>query len=40
MIEAAGREPLVVLDAIARRMDAAIASGHGHEDLGVIAAAR
>jgi 3-hydroxyisobutyrate dehydrogenase len=33
MIEAAGDERLVVLPAIARRMDRAIANGHGHEDL-------
>jgi 3-hydroxyisobutyrate dehydrogenase len=38
MIEAAGAQPMVVLPAIAERMDEAIAKGHGHEDLGVIAA--
>jgi 3-hydroxyisobutyrate dehydrogenase-like beta-hydroxyacid dehydrogenase len=38
MIEAAGAQPMVVLPAIAQAMDQAIASGHGHEDLGVIAA--
>src|SRR5262249_10279245 len=38
MIEAAARQPLVVLPAIATRMDDAIAHGHGREDLGVIAA--
>lgn len=38
MIDAAGSEPLVVLDAIARRMDRAIADGHGQDDLGAIAA--
>jgi 3-hydroxyisobutyrate dehydrogenase-like beta-hydroxyacid dehydrogenase len=38
MIDAAGSEPLVVLDAIARRMDRAIADGHGKDDLGAIAA--
>ena len=38
MIEAAGAQPMVVLPAIAERMDDAIANGHGHEDLGVIAA--
>jgi 3-hydroxyisobutyrate dehydrogenase len=37
-LEQAGTQPLTVLPAIARRMDAAIAKGHGHEDLGVIAA--
>lgn len=39
MIEAAGSEPLVILPSIAERMDTAIADGHGHEDLGAIAAA-
>jgi 3-hydroxyisobutyrate dehydrogenase len=38
MIEAAGAQPMVVLPAIAQRMDEAIAGGHGHEDLGAIAA--
>ena len=38
MLDAAGSQPMVVLPAIADRMDQAIASGHGHEDLGVIAA--
>jgi 3-hydroxyisobutyrate dehydrogenase len=38
MLEAAGDEPLAVLPAIAKRMDDAIASGHGHDDLGAIAA--
>ena len=38
MIEAAGAQPMVVLPAIAQRMDEAIAKGHGHEDLGAIAA--
>ena len=38
MIEAAGAQPMVVLPAIAHRMDEAIAKGHGHEDLGAIAA--
>jgi len=38
MLEAAGSQPMVVLPAIAKRMDEAIAKGHGHEDLGVIAA--
>ena len=38
MLEAANGHPMVVLDSIAKRMDDAIAKGHGHEDLGVIAA--
>jgi 3-hydroxyisobutyrate dehydrogenase len=38
MIDAAGGQPLTVLPHIAKRMDAAIADGHGREDLGVIAA--
>ena len=38
MIEAAGKEPLVALPAIAEAMDRAIAKGHGREDLGAIAA--
>ena len=38
MIEAAGAQPMVVLPAIARRMDEAIAKGHGRDDLGAIAA--
>ena len=38
MIEAAGRQPLTVLPAIANRMDEAIARGHGAEDLAAIAA--
>jgi len=37
MIDAAGSEPLMVLPAIAQRMDQAIAKGHGREDLGAIA---
>lgn len=36
MLEAAGGERLVVLPAIARRMDRAIANGHGQEDLAAI----
>jgi 3-hydroxyisobutyrate dehydrogenase-like beta-hydroxyacid dehydrogenase len=36
MLEAAGDERLVVLPAIARRMDRAIANGHGREDLAAI----
>jgi 3-hydroxyisobutyrate dehydrogenase len=39
MLEAAGNEPLVALPSIARRMDQAIADGHGSDDLGAIAAA-
>jgi 3-hydroxyisobutyrate dehydrogenase len=38
MLEAAADQPLVVLPAIARRMDEAIANGHGADDLGAIAA--
>jgi 3-hydroxyisobutyrate dehydrogenase-like beta-hydroxyacid dehydrogenase len=38
MLEAADGQPTVVLPAIARRMDDAIAKGHGHDDLGAIAA--
>jgi 3-hydroxyisobutyrate dehydrogenase-like beta-hydroxyacid dehydrogenase len=38
MLEAADAAPTVVLPAIAARMDAAIANGHGHDDLGAIAA--
>jgi hypothetical protein len=38
MIEAAGAAPLAVLPAIARRMDEAIAKGHGKDDLGAISA--
>ena len=37
MLEAAGAEALVALPAIATRMDEAIASGHGKDDLGAIA---
>jgi 3-hydroxyisobutyrate dehydrogenase len=37
MLEAAGGQPLLVLPAIARAMDEAIARGHGHDDLGAIA---
>jgi 3-hydroxyisobutyrate dehydrogenase-like beta-hydroxyacid dehydrogenase len=39
MLGAAGAQPLVVLPAIARRMDEAIAGGHGRHDMGAIAAA-
>ena len=38
MIEAAAGQPLAVLPAIASRMDEAIATGHGQDDLGAIAA--
>lgn len=38
MLEAADRQPTVVLDSVARRMDDAIAKGHGADDLGAIAA--
>jgi 3-hydroxyisobutyrate dehydrogenase len=38
MLEAAQEHPMVVLPAIARRMDEAIAKGHGADDLGAIAA--
>ena len=38
MIEAAGSQPLAVLPAIAKRMDEAIAKGHGAHDLAAIAA--
>lgn len=37
MIEAAGQEALIVLPAIAARMDKAIAEGFGKQDLGAIA---
>lgn len=38
MLEAAGSELLVSLPSIAKRMDDAIAAGHGKDDLGAIAA--
>jgi 3-hydroxyisobutyrate dehydrogenase-like beta-hydroxyacid dehydrogenase len=38
MIDAAGHQPLTVLKSIAKRMDEAIAQGHGQDDLGAIAA--
>jgi 3-hydroxyisobutyrate dehydrogenase len=38
MLEAAGGQPMVVLPAIAARMDEAIERGHGRDDLGAIAA--
>lgn len=37
MIDAAGANPLAALPSIARRMDDAIAAGHGAHDLGAIA---
>lgn len=36
MIETAGERPLATLPAMAARMDALIAAGHGHEDLAVL----
>ena len=36
--QAADGQPLTVLPGIAKRMDDAIASGHGKDDLGAIAA--
>jgi 3-hydroxyisobutyrate dehydrogenase len=38
MLEAAGNQPMAVLPGIAKRMDEAIAKGHGRDDLGAIAA--
>jgi 3-hydroxyisobutyrate dehydrogenase len=38
MIEAAAAQPLTVLPGLAKKMDAAIANGHGKDDLGAIAA--
>lgn len=38
MMEAAGAEPLATLPGLAARMDAMIAAGRGHEDIGVISA--
>jgi hypothetical protein len=38
MIEAAGDQPLIVLPALAARMDAVIADGHGSDDFAAIAA--
>lgn len=37
MIESAGARPLAVLPAIAARMDALIAQGHGQDDLAILA---
>ncbi len=39
MIDAAGTKPLTLLPVIAKRMDEAIAAGHGKDDLGALAAA-
>jgi 3-hydroxyisobutyrate dehydrogenase len=38
MIESAGRQPLIVLPALAARMDEMIAAGHGRDDVAAIAA--
>ena len=38
MLESAGDQPLIVLPALAARMDELIAAGHGQEDLAAIAA--
>jgi 3-hydroxyisobutyrate dehydrogenase-like beta-hydroxyacid dehydrogenase len=38
MLDAAGGEPTIVLPALAKSMDRAIAAGHGHDDLAAIAA--
>lgn len=38
MLETAGDQPLATLPGLAARMDAMIAAGRGHEDIGVIAA--
>jgi 3-hydroxyisobutyrate dehydrogenase-like beta-hydroxyacid dehydrogenase len=38
MLEAANGQPMTVLPSIAKAMDAAIANGHGKDDLGAIAA--
>jgi 3-hydroxyisobutyrate dehydrogenase len=38
MLEAADGQPTVVLPAVAKKMDEAIANGHGADDLGAIAA--
>jgi 3-hydroxyisobutyrate dehydrogenase len=38
MLEAAGDQPLVILPALAARMDEVIAAGHGRDDLSAIAA--
>jgi 3-hydroxyisobutyrate dehydrogenase-like beta-hydroxyacid dehydrogenase len=38
MLEAGSGQPMTVLPSIAKAMDAAIANGHGKDDLGSIAA--
>jgi 3-hydroxyisobutyrate dehydrogenase len=38
MLDAAGGQPMAVLPGIAKRMDDAIANGHGADDLGALAA--
>jgi len=38
MLESAGDQPLIVLPALAARMDDVIAAGHGKDDLAAIAA--
>jgi 3-hydroxyisobutyrate dehydrogenase len=38
MIESAGDQPLIVLPALAARMDEVIAAGHGKDDMAAIAA--
>jgi 3-hydroxyisobutyrate dehydrogenase len=38
MLEAAGAQPTLVLQSLAKGMDDAIAKGHGSEDIGAIAA--
>jgi 3-hydroxyisobutyrate dehydrogenase-like beta-hydroxyacid dehydrogenase len=38
MLEAGDGQPMLVLPSVAKRMDQAIAQGHGKDDLGVIAA--
>ena len=38
MLEAGDGQPMLVLPSVARRMDEAIAQGHGGDDLGAIAA--
>ena len=38
MLDAAGSNPMAVLPGIAKRMEEAIAKGHGADDLGAIAA--
>lgn len=38
MMETVGDRPMATLPGLAARMDAMLAAGHGHEDIGVIAA--